>query len=93
MVDTVETSSGNRFINYTVVNSLYKDGAGMSYSTDGNTVARIFNRLSVDLAYKEPNITENVQYDGTDKVWFAIKNLFAKVLTFFGNTWTQILHA
>ena len=26
MVDTVETSNGNRFINYTVVNSLYKDG-------------------------------------------------------------------
>ena len=26
MVDTVETANGNRFINYTVVNSLYKDG-------------------------------------------------------------------
>ena len=26
MVDTVETSNGNRFINYNVVNSLYKDG-------------------------------------------------------------------
>ena len=26
MVDTVSTSNGNRFINYTVVNSLYKDG-------------------------------------------------------------------
>ena len=26
MVDTVETLNGNRFINYTVVNSLYKDG-------------------------------------------------------------------
>ena len=26
MVDTVETSHGNRFINYNVVNSLYKDG-------------------------------------------------------------------
>ena len=26
MVDTVETSNGNRFINYTVVNSLYKNG-------------------------------------------------------------------
>ena len=26
MVDTVSTTSGNRFINYTVVNSLYKDG-------------------------------------------------------------------
>ena len=26
MIDTVETANGNRFINYTVVNSLYKDG-------------------------------------------------------------------
>ena len=26
MVDTVETDNGNRFINYTVVNLLYKDG-------------------------------------------------------------------
>ena len=26
MVDTVSTSNGNRFINYTVVNSFYKDG-------------------------------------------------------------------
>ena len=26
MVDTVSTSNGNRFINYTVVNSIYKDG-------------------------------------------------------------------
>ena len=26
MVDTVETADGNRFINYTVVNSLYQDG-------------------------------------------------------------------
>ncbi len=70
-----------------------QDGAGKSYHTDGNTVARIFNRLSVDLSYKEPNITENVQYSGTDMVWFALKNFFAKMLTFFGNTWTKIRQA
>lgn len=70
-----------------------QDGAGKSYHTDGKTVARIFNRLSVDLFYKEPNITENVQYNGTDKVWFALKNFFAKMLTFFGNTWTKIRQA
>lgn len=82
----------------TAVNSMRstsngRDGAGKSYHTDGNTVARIFNRLSVDLFYKEPNITENVQYSGTDKVWFALKNFFAKMLTFFGNTWTKIRQA
>ena len=38
MVDTVETANGNRFINYTVVNSLYKDG-DMTAEKPGDTNA------------------------------------------------------
>ncbi len=36
MVDTVETDNGNRFINYTVVNSLYQDG-GKAAEKPGDT--------------------------------------------------------
>jgi hypothetical protein len=36
MVDTVSTANGNRFINYTVVNSLYSDG-GKTAEKPGDT--------------------------------------------------------
>ncbi len=67
-----------------------QDGNGMSYYADDATVARIYNRLSVDLVYKEPNVTQNVQYEGVEKILFAFKNFFATLLTFFGDSFTVL---
>ena len=67
-----------------------RDGAGKSYTADKSAVIRLYNRLSVDLSYKEPNITRNVQYEGADKLIFAIKNLFAELLMFFGDKITTL---
>ena len=54
MVDTVETANGNRFINYTVVNSLYKDGdktaekPGDTNAYDGNEWNAIYYTKSYE---------------------------------------------